>query len=189
MLTKLFAAVLFVAASTSMTFAQDVTTQSIEGQRAISYAQQSGITSESTFFQDSPEQNLARELRNRVRNATEQLRNAESSEDREQAQEELRGALSADYDARMTAYASYLDKLEERLDEMKKKLNRRRDAKKDMVELRIQVLEAEADDLGWPEGSARLLQHYPGWPSTDSPFSSNRVLTTRPARLTTESGR
>lgn len=83
------------------------------------------------------------------------LRQAESSEEREAAEEKLRGLLAADYDDRMKEYAEYLDELEQKLKEMQTKLQRRRDAKQDMIDLKIKVLLAEAEDLGWP---ARMNQ-------------------------------
>lgn len=85
-----------------------------------------------------------------IRRAAEQLRTAESSSERQEAEESLRRLLSDDYDNRLNDYEKYLDQLEQRLSEMRSKLTRRREAKSKMIDLRIKVLEAEADDLGWP---------------------------------------
>lgn len=92
------------------------------------------------------------QLRNRISVAIEALRSADGDSAREAAKSELASALSEDYDARMDEYQNYLDDLEKKLEEMKGKLQRRRQAKEDMVRLRLQVVEAEADDLGWPTG-------------------------------------
>lgn len=89
-------------------------------------------------------------LDSKIRQASKAIQSAESELEREKAQAELRKLLSEDYDARIADYASYLDNLEEQLAAMRKKLDRRRQAKNDMIDLRIQVLNAEANDLGWP---------------------------------------
>lgn len=85
-----------------------------------------------------------------VAKAIKKLKDAETSSETAEAEKELRTALENDYDSRLAAYEESLDQLEAKLKEMRNQLNRRREAKDDMVSLRLQVLKAEADDLGWP---------------------------------------
>ena len=66
--------------------------------------------------------------------------------------------LSRDYDARLDGYDEYLNQLETKLVEMRGKLQKQREAKEEMIKLRVKVLEAEAEDLGWPE---RLSGKFP----------------------------
>ncbi len=82
--------------------------------------------------------------------AARELRQAKSASDEAAARDKLTELLSQDYDDRLAQYESYIDELQAKLQEMRTKLQRRRDAKREMLELRIKVLEAEADDLGWP---------------------------------------
>lgn len=91
-----------------------------------------------------------RTIQNKVAQATRKLKKAESSDERSEAKQELRKALADDYKYRLAEYEEYLDGLEKKLATMRDKLQRRRNAEDDMIDLRIQVLEAEANDLGWP---------------------------------------
>lgn len=67
-----------------------------------------------------------------------------------QAEAELKTALEEDYDARLIGYEKHLDRLADELTKMREQLQKRKSAKSEMVELRLQVLKAEASDLGWP---------------------------------------
>lgn len=101
----------------------------------------------SSFFIESSKRNSEQQ---KIKEAAKALRQAETGADRREAMDELTGLLGADYDSRLAEYEEYLDKLEEQLSDMRDKLAKRREAKGKMIDLRIQVLEAEADDLGWP---------------------------------------
>ena len=107
---------------------------------------------------DSKGKNEFQVAQSDVKKATEALKKAESRDEIAEAREELRKALAADYDVRLDHFQSEIDAMAERLDAMRAKLAKRRDAKDEMVELRLKVVEAEADDLGWPNPvSARNL--------------------------------
>lgn len=102
----------------------------------------------------SEETEKSRAAQKKVSEAIVALRKAESDRDRGDARTELASALGEQYDSRMDAYEKHLEEMEKQLNEMRDKLARRRRAKSEMIDLRIQVLEAEADDLGWPSGSS-----------------------------------
>lgn len=177
MFKKLMAATLLSSLACGVCVAQLAQTVETTGD-TLTQAEGDGgglASTQATFFQESETQKAYRELRNRIQTATKQMRNAESSTDRTKAQDELREALAEDYDARLDAYEKHLDELENQLADMRAKLKRRREAKKDMVELRIQVLAAEADDLGWPSntpggGFGFRSGYTPRWNSTQSTF-------------------
>lgn len=99
--------------------------------------------------------NENRAMEKRIDTAVEKLRGAESSAERSDAEEELESALSEEYSARLDSYEEYLGKLDEELADMRKRLKRRREAKDEMIALRIKVLTAEAEDLGWPSNLPR----------------------------------
>lgn len=109
----------------------------------------SGFTGVTSGTQDG-EMPKAYEIQKRIQVALKKLKAADSSSERAEAKSELRSALSEDYDMRLASYEGYLDDLAKKLKNMRERLARRRDAKTDMIDLRIKVLEAEADDLGWP---------------------------------------
>ncbi len=116
-----------------------------------------GITSGS-FFNQEPS------IRRKIQDASNALRNTQSADDRAAAEQTLRELLAEDYDALLAGYETYLDQAEARIKEMRTKLQRRRDAKSDMIDLRVKVLEAEADDLGWP--SKMRSNRFPGLTTT-----------------------
>ena len=86
----------------------------------------------------------------KVAEAAKNLRQSKSGDERLATIETLKTLLRADYDDRLAGYDEYLNQLEEKLVEMRGKLQKRREAKEEMIELRIKVLESEAEDLGWP---------------------------------------
>ena len=89
-----------------------------------------------------------------IATATKQLRDADNSTQRTEARDRLVELLSEDYDARLEIHAEELNRLEDKLAQMRARLKKRRAAKQDMIELRLKVLEAEASDLGWPARNA-----------------------------------
>ncbi len=101
------------------------------------------------------------EHRNATRKAWQMLKQAEDDEARSGAKEELRGALEKEYDASLDAFEDHLTKLEKKIADLKDQLQRRRSAKQEMVDLKLQMMVHEADGLGWPDqpGSA----YYAPW--------------------------
>ncbi len=90
------------------------------------------------------------ESQDAVNTALNALKSAEDDAAKRTAESDLRKALEADYDARLEGYEKHLDQLETELAKMRDQLQKRKMAKSEMVALRMQVLQAEADDLGWP---------------------------------------
>ena len=100
----------------------------------------------------------------KIAEAAKAVRQAKSEDERSKTTEKLTTLLSDDYDDRLEGYDEYLNQLEEKLVEMRSKLQKRREAKDQMIKLRIKVLEAEAEDLGWPE---RMSGRFPSRLSTE----------------------
>ncbi len=101
-------------------------------------------------------QSKTQKIQNRISQATQLVSNAKTDDERETAEEQLKEALGEDYDARLDDYESHLDQMEKQLAEMRAKLKRRRAAKTEMIQLRMQVVAAEADELGWPSRASRF---------------------------------
>ncbi len=85
-----------------------------------------------------------------TRVAVRAMKAAKDDTAKRQAEAELKTALEGDYDARLIGYEKHLDRLADELTKMREQLQKRKSAKSEMVELRLQVLKAEASDLGWP---------------------------------------
>ncbi len=91
------------------------------------------------------------------------MKNAESEEMKANAKMNLRDALAADYDDKMDRYDEHIEKLENQLEEMRARLSRRREAKDDMVDLKLKGLVADADGLGWPTGPTNDFNFQRNW--------------------------
>jgi hypothetical protein len=78
------------------------------------------------------------------------LESTDNTSDKNAIEQEIKQLLNEQYDQKMKVYEKQLAELESKLEKMRSQLQRRRDAKADMVDLRMKVLMAEADDLGWP---------------------------------------
>ena len=110
------------------------------------------VPSVSLQAQDSPFQKPTEDskLQVDIQQATDTLRAATTEPERAAATAKLNALLNRDYDARLKRYEQQLNKLEARLNQMREGLQRKRNAKPDMVKLRIQNLLANAKGLGWP---------------------------------------
>ena len=127
-------------------------------------------------------------MRNRseLQQALTAIKESESEADRAAAEEKLRGLLETQYDASLDNYATYLDEMQKKLAELRDQLDRRRDAKMEMVELRLKTLISTADGLGWPDErpnayfSSDGVYSFPGTtgppsPGPPSPFAGGSV--------------
>jgi hypothetical protein len=105
--------------------------------------------------------------------AFEKLRNAESKADKAEALDELREALESEYDEFLSSQEKELDKMEEKMKELRSQLEKRRDAKDDLIELRLKTLENDASGLGWPGGQGRSFFWHtaPGAPHAAGVFT------------------
>lgn len=97
------------------------------------------------------------EIDGKISEAAKAFRQAKPNE-RTAAINSLTTLLSSDYDARLDGYDEYLNQLATKLVEMRGKLQKQREAKEEMIKLRVKVLEAEVEDLGWP---VRLSGKFP----------------------------
>ena len=83
------------------------------------------------------------------------LKNAKDEDARDEAKDEIRQLLDKQYDKGLERYEEYLEELSEKIKELKSQIERRRDAKDELIDLRLQMLVHEADGLGWPDQRPR----------------------------------
>lgn len=127
---------------------------------------------------------------NELGQALAKLRETESEDDRNKSITEIRGLLSKQYDESLDRYEDYLAELEARLAKMKEQVDKRRDAKMELVDLRLKTLVNEADGLGWPSEANQSLFgaqspsfYAPSFPSTAVPsqqFAPQVLIPTTP---------
>lgn len=93
--------------------------------------------------------------KNPMQDAVEKLRDAEDGDDREEAEMALRELLEEQYDLFLEANEEQIKQLQERLDNLKDQLKRRRQAKNKMVDLEMQSVIYESEGLIWPKQNSR----------------------------------
>ena len=155
MFTK--SALMLVCAAMSTMFVshgpvQEVASTTTQEATAPQEAGETSANSESVFGLATTNSRYAqlRKQERDISNAAKQLRTAKTGTEKKAAEDKLRKLLAADYDSRLNDYEKHLDNLAAQLKQMRTKLQKRRSAKSDMIDLRVKVLKAEADDLGWP---------------------------------------
>ncbi len=129
----------------------------------------SGVSSMSTTATAFPAQAvvhgqaMVNEYAVAVQNAQQFLKSAGTDKEREEAQDGLREALSAQFDADVKKREEELESIRKRLTEMTELLEKRTAAKEEIVDLRLQVLSQDADGLGWADSNdGWLIKHDAG---------------------------
>lgn len=104
--------------------------------------------------------------------ATQQLKDAESSEDKKAATDAIRTELGKQYDQFLEANERQIEELQDRLDKLREQLVRRQDAKEKMVDLELERVINESEGLVWPSSGGRGgIQAFPS--SNMNPDSLN----------------
>jgi len=104
--------------------------------------------------------------------AMQQLAQATTDEETQAAQDELRQALEEEYDKALAAYEKKLDDMEQRMQALRDEVSKRRDARDELVELRLKMLTYEAQGLPWP-GQSASRSNFSGY---NLPGGRGRVL-------------
>ena len=87
-----------------------------------------------------------------TRKAFDQLKKAKSDDDRDDARDALRDALNEQYDKYLARQEKELKRMAAKLKELQSQLEKRREAKDELVDLRLKTLENDASGLSWPGG-------------------------------------
>lgn len=88
----------------------------------------------------------------KTQQAIDKLRKAKTDEEKADARKQLSAALGEEFDEYLEHQAKELDRLEAKVKKLRGQWDKRREAKDDLVALRMQTLENEANGLGWPAG-------------------------------------
>ena len=81
------------------------------------------------------------------------LKQAKSESEKKEVRESIRKRLSEKYDEILAQQEKQIETLEQRLAELRDQLNRRKDAKPRMVDLKLEMIESRAEGLGWPDSN------------------------------------
>ncbi len=85
--------------------------------------------------------------------AVQELKKAKTDEEKQAAQDAVKVELEKLYDVYLAQNEKQLQQLEERLVKLRDQLEKRKQAKEKLVDLRLQMMISEAEGLGWPGNS------------------------------------
>ncbi len=128
---------------------------------------------------------------NDLQQAIHELKTADSDEDKSAAKKTIKTELEKQYDAFLENDQKKVDQLFDRLKKLEEQLERRREAKNRLVDLKLEMLISQAEGLGWPTdngwnrgpGSRSFGPAFPGAPSPN--FNPNSNLEPVPNRPNT----
>ena len=86
-----------------------------------------------------------------LQEAIHDLKDAESDADREKALASIRKELEKVYDRFIEQNEQQIEQMQKRLDKLRAQLDKRRAAKQQMIEMRMEMIQAAADGLIWPD--------------------------------------
>lgn len=87
-----------------------------------------------------------------MNDAIRDYKDADDDSDRQAAVEKIREELNKQYDRFLEHQVEEIEQLEKRISELRDQIEKRRDAKSRMVDLKLEMVLSHADGLGWPEG-------------------------------------
>ena len=136
------------------------TPRSSSGQRRVIY-QDGGLA---VVSNENSIQSLARAMKDA------------SADEKEELEAKIQSELEKQYDEFLANNEEQIKKLQERIDNLKDQLDRRRRARSKMVELEFERMVNEADGLIWPEQGRGAVR---AWRSDDPFANSNRDFPSR----------
>ena len=116
-----------------------------------------------------------------LREAQTKLRSPDASDsDKKEARESIAKFLKEEFERDQKTRREQVERLEEHVSKLRKQLDKRQDSQSKIIELRMQLLENEAEGLAFPDAFNELngfsggpqLQNYPG-PIVSQPYPSN----------------
>ena len=84
------------------------------------------------------------------------LRQTTDEDEKEELKSELQSELEAQYDSYLEQHEAPLIQLEERLAKLRKDFESRKNAKTDLVKLRLDTIWYETQGLGWPNQNSNV---------------------------------
>ncbi len=116
------------------------------------------------------------------------LRDADSESTKADAKNKIEELLTAQYDESLNNYDKYLEELSSKIAEMKTQVEKRRAARDEMVQLKLQMVVSEADGLGWPDDrqgpafpSMHIQNEWGNGRNPSDPFGWRQEATASPA--------
>ena len=88
---------------------------------------------------------------------TNELRGADSDEEKQKIKDELKTELEKQYDLYLEQHEQPLKQLEERLAKLREEFEWRKNARNDLVKLRLDTIWYDSQGLGWPGQSNNVL--------------------------------
>ena len=96
------------------------------------------------------------ERNNKIAELTMNLKETSDDDEKEAIKSELQSELEAQYDSYLEQHEAPLIQLEERLAKLRKDFESRKNAKSDLVKLRLDTIWYETQGLGWPNQNSNI---------------------------------
>ncbi len=113
---------------------------------------------------------LTFDTQDELTNAMGVLKNSESDEEKSEAKKTIKKELEKRYDVFLEQNQARLDEMYDRLKKLEQQMEKRREAKDRMVELKMEMLISQAEGLGWPDDQRSFF-------NTTSPFDQRLNVT------------
>lgn len=94
---------------------------------------------------------------NDLQKALHEFKSAESDDDKDDAKGKVKTELEKQYDAFLERDQKRIDQLFDRLKKLEAQLEKRKDAKDRLVELKLEMLISQAEGLGWPTDNSGII--------------------------------
>lgn len=117
-----------------------------------------------------PTSATTRRVGNDLQKALQEFSSAESDDDKSDAKKKVKSELEKQYDAFLERDQARVDQLFDRLKKLEEQLERRKEAKDRLVELKLEMLISQAEGLGWPSDNSGMIFRTPG---ASSPFDGD----------------
>ena len=103
------------------------------------------------------------------------IKEAESDEVKLELKTEMKQILDEQYDEYLSHHEAPLKQLEERLNKLRDEFESRKQAKSDLVKLRLDTIWYDAIGLGWPNSQRAAGGYSAAWRQPESPFASPKL--------------
>lgn len=96
---------------------------------------------------------LERKSDAQIRELVAKIKKSKSDDEKEELKNEIQQVLEEQYDAHLKRLEAPLEQLEAKLEKLKNEYNKRKDAKADLVQHRLNSIWYGANGMGWPESN------------------------------------
>ena len=107
-----------------------------------------------------------REVQSKIGSLIRKIKESDDDKEKEDSKAELKKQLEQQYDSYLSNLEAPLKKMEERLAKLRSEFEKRKEARDELVKLRLENIWYQANGMGWPGDSGEMRRY------SDSPFGT-----------------